>query len=415
MRSTLFRQEALQAKRECAYGDTLRVDTPKAWVFVVLVLGLSASLLAYGYWGEFTRKTHVLGQLVPTMGHIKVYAPEGGTIVERRVQEGQHVKKGDALFVLSLERNSQTASAANATAIAKLHERRDSLLRELDKQGEIGVAELAAQQERARGLSAELAQLEQEIVTQRQLVDSAQTSLTRYERYRDQSFFSAAHVQQKQEELLAQTAKLQALTRNRVSLESDLASARQATRSKKLQSEKEPAALRREIAALEAQLSEWESRRTAVITAPSDGLATTILAQQGQVASANAPLMSILPAGTVLRAELFVPSRSIGFVSVRQFVAIRYAAFPYQSFGSYAGKITEISRTLINPQESGMADQVQEPVYRVLVELESQHVNAYGKRMPLQSGMALEADVSLERRRLIDWVFAPLLSITGRV
>jgi membrane fusion protein len=415
MRTTLFRQEALQAKREHAYGDTLRVDTPRAWVFVAVVLGLAASLLAFGCWGEFTRKTHVSGQLVPTMGHIKVYAPDGGTIVERRVREGQSVKKGDTLFVLSLEHNSQTASAANATAIQKLQERRASLVRELDKQGEIGVVELATQQERARGLAAELAQLDQEVVTQRQLLASAQTALQRYERYRDQSFFSAAHVQQKQDEVLGQTAKLQALTRNRVSIEHDLAGARKATLSKKLQSEKEPAALRREIAVIDSQISEQESRRTAVITAPADGVATTILGQQGQVAAPSAPLLSILPAGTVLRAELFVPSRSIGFISVRQFVAIRYAAFPYQSFGSYAGKITEISRTMISPQESGLGNQIQEPVYRVLVDLEAQNVKAYGKQMPLQSGMALEADVSLERRRLIEWVFAPLLSVTGRV
>jgi len=349
------------------------------------------------------------------MGHIKVYAPDGGTIVERRVREGQSVKKGDTLFVLSLEHNSQTASAANATAIQKLQEGRASLVRELDKQGEIGVVELATQQERARGLAAELAQLDQEVVTQRQLLASAQTALQRYERYRDQSFFSAAHVQQKQDEVLGQTAKLQALTRNRVSIEHDLAGARKATLSKKLQSEKEPAALRREIAVIDSQISEQESRRTAVITAPADGVATTILGQQGQVAAPSAPLLSILPAGTVLRAELFVPSRSIGFISVRQFVAIRYAAFPYQSFGSYAGKITEISRTMISPQESGLGNQIQEPVYRVLVDLEAQNVKAYGKQMPLQSGMALEADVSLERRRLIEWVFAPLLSVTGRV
>lgn len=415
MRTTLFRAEALQAKREGAFGDIIRIDTPRAWLFVALVLGLAAALAAYGYWGEFTRKTHVRGQLVPSMGHIKVYAPEGGTIIERRVEEGQSVKKGDVVFALSLERNSQTASAANATAIAKLQERRESLLRELDKQGAISATELRTQQERVRGLSAQIAQLDQEMATQQQLVASAQTALQRYQRYQDQNFFSEAHVQQKHDEVLAQTAKLQALTRNRVSLEHDLAGAQQSAQTKRLQGEKEPAALRREIAALESQISEQESRRHAVITAPTDGVATTILAQQGQVASPSAPLMSILPAGTVLRAELFVPSRAIGFVAVRQLVAIRYAAFPYQSFGSYAGKITEISRTMINPQESEAAAQQQEPVYRVLVDLQQQHVDAYGKQMPLQSGMALEADISLERRRLIEWVFAPLLSVTGRV
>jgi membrane fusion protein len=415
MRSSLFREEALQANRPSLYGEVMRVDSPGAWTFIALALVVAASVFAFGFWGEFTRKAHVRGQLVPSMGHIKVHAIEPGIILERHVREGQSVRKGDVLFVLSLERNSQTASEANETAIAKLRERRASLAAELEQQGALGASEERTHEERARGLAAQLAQLDQELATQRQLLGSARSALKRYERYQDQNFFSAAHVQEKHDEVLGQTGKLQALTRSRVALAHDLAQAQQAVTSAQLQSAKAPAALRREIAALEQQISEQQSRRRAVITAPADGVATSILVQQGQVAAPNAPLVSILPAGSVLRAELFVPSRSAGFIAVRQMVAIRFAAFPYQSFGSYEGKVSEISRTVVNARESESGVQADEPGYRVLVELQSQHVNAYGKQIALQSGMALEADVSLERRRLIEWVFAPLLSVAGRV
>ena len=35
--------------------------------------------------------------------------------------------------------------------------------------------------------------------------------------------------------------------------------------------------------------------------------------------------------------------------------------------------------------------------------------------MHLKAGMLLDADIQIDRRRLIEWVFDPLLSITGRL
>jgi membrane fusion protein len=37
------------------------------------------------------------------------------------------------------------------------------------------------------------------------------------------------------------------------------------------------------------------------------------------------------------------------------------------------------------------------------------------RRRPLAIGMQLDADVLLDRRRLIEWLFEPLVSVTGRV
>ena len=54
------------------------------------------------------------------------------------------------------------------------------------------------------------------------------------------------------------------------------------------------------------------------------------------------------------------------------------------------------------------------PVYLVTVELASQSVIAYGDALPLQPGMQLEASVQIETRRLIEWVFDPLFTVTGK-
>jgi membrane fusion protein len=39
---------------------------------------------------------------------------------------------------------------------------------------------------------------------------------------------------------------------------------------------------------------------------------------------------------------------------------------------------------------------------------------AYGQPAPLQPGMQVEADVMIESRRLIEWVFDPLFTLTGK-
>lgn len=43
--------------------------------------------------------------------------------------------------------------------------------------------------------------------------------------------------------------------------------------------------------------------------------------------------------------------RSIGFVEEGQSLAIRYDAFPYQKFGIYSGKVSQVSKTLLLPSE----------------------------------------------------------------
>ena len=56
-----------------------------------------------------------------------------------------------------------------------------------------------------------------------------------------------------------------------------------------------------------------------------------------------------------------------------------------------------------------------EPLYRITVRLDRQDVPAYGAPQALAPGMQLDADVVLDRRRLIEWIFEPVLGIAGRV
>jgi membrane fusion protein len=106
-------------------------------------------------------------------------------------------------------------------------------------------------------------------------------------------------------------------------------------------------------------------------------------------------------------------------VRAGQQVLLRYRAYPYQKFGHYRGVIKSVSRSAIEPAElpsmyaAGTSGSAAEPLYRITVALARQDVTAYGRPVPLQPGMQLDADVLLERRRLIEWVFDPIFTLTG--
>jgi len=118
---------------------------------------------------------------------------------------------------------------------------------------------------------------------------------------------------------------------------------------------------------------------------------------------------------------LFAPSSAIGFVRPDQKVQLRYQAFPYQKFGHQSGAVIQVSRAPLQATElaalplQAAAGGNAEPLYRITVQLDQQSVAAYGQTQPLSPGMQLEADVLLDKRRLIEWLFEPVLGIAGRV
>ncbi len=252
-------------------------------------------------------------------------------------------------------------------------------------------------------------------MTRKNRVAAAERTVARHEQLVAARFVAEATVQQKQEELLDQRARLAETQRIIAGLERDLATARAELASAGLRRANTASAIARQIAELEQQLTEADSRRSVVITAPADGTVTTLLAEPGQTATPGTPLLSLLPEGAELQAQLLVPTRAAGFIRVGQEVVLRYQAFPYQRFGHHLGQVVEVGRSVIQPGEAGQSGSTQEAVYRVTVRLPAQSVQAYGEAMALQAGMALDADVRLDRRRLIEWLFDPLLAVTGRV
>ena len=415
MKQSLFRPDALIHQQNRLHGDVLITRSPTIWLLVSITALVAITFVGFAYWGEYTRKEHVVGYLAPTQGMIRIFSPQAGTVAVKHVNEGQQVKQGDALLTITSERTTSSTREAQAAMLAELKQRRDSLRQEQGKQQQIDTLTGNSIAGRIRGLEKEIREALAQLALQASRVASAERTVARYEKLVAERFVSEAALQEKNDALIDQRNQHAQLKRNISGLNRELSAARVELSTSGLKQANNTAAIERQISELEQQLTEADARRSIILTAPADGVVTTILAEVGQTVNPNLPLLSILPAGAELQAHLLIPTRAAGFIKPAQQVSLRYQAFPYQRFGHHRGEVMEIGRTVIQPSESSLPVAVQESVYRITVRLPQQLVQAYGQAMPLQAGMVLDADIHIDRRRLIEWVFDPLLSITGRI
>lgn len=411
----LFREAVIETQREQAFGSVLLLQPLSTRLLTLVALLIAVSVVAFAFWGNYTRKERVKGFLVPTRGLIKIYPRETGIITEKRVTEGERVAKGDPLFIVALERPAGETLETQVTAITRLRERRLSLEGELRQVDHLASLETQTQQQRIRALEAELAQLERELATQQRRIATVESSHARYRKLQSEGIASEEQVQEKLKDLLSEQATLQAQQRTRLNLTNESQTLRTQIASAELRSRTQRAAIERNLSLTLQELAAYESQRTYVVRAPEDGIATALLAERGQAINPNQPLASLLPLEAMLEAHLLVPSRSIGLLAASQPVFMRQEAFPHERFGSHSGQITEISKTLILPGETTLPIQLQEPAYRVTVRLNAQSIKAYGKEFPLQAGMLLDADIWLDRRKLYEWLLDPIYAVLGRV
>jgi membrane fusion protein len=152
----------------------------------------------------------------------------------------------------------------------------------------------------------------------------------------------------------------------------------------------------------------------AVVRAPRAGRVAAVLATSGSALAVGAPLLVLVDDRAPLLAQVFIPSRAIGFVRVGQEVQLKLDAFAFERYGAHRGVVREISRTALAPRDQDVPQPPNEPVYVALVELAAQQIEAYGQPRALSAGMQLSAEIVIDRPRLIDWLLDPLRALRGR-
>lgn len=415
---SLFRKEALEFRKVKLHGEILITNPLSMTVLTIISCVIAFLLVSYLVWGEYTQKQRVRGVLVPDKGLIRVYATQQGTIIKLHVTEGEHVEKGQLLYSQNSEKVSGSGISTQSAIMDNLLSQEESFEEERKRIIELHASTLKKSHTQLAVFKEERKQLKahEEIILEQ--IDLLQDNLSRYESIAKDGYVSKLQVDEKKKELLNTKSTYRQVIRQQLALSRDIQSLEENIKTAELRQENDLANLDRNTLSTKQSLLENDTRREVAITAPISGIVTGIIAKPGQTVG-NGSLLSILPDGSELQAELYAPSQAISFIAPGSDVLLRYVAFPYQKFGQHKGKVVNVSRVALSGkdlQEINATPAIQQAqFYRIIVNLPKQNILAYGNPEPLQAGMDVEADILIDTRKLYEWLFEPLYSISGKI
>lgn len=413
----LFREEVLRAQRGERLG-TINLATPLGFRWwVVVAAALAVSLVLILVFGQYTRRETVSGQLLPSAGLLTLSAQITGTVSRILVYEDESVRAGQPLAEVSANLVSASMGDTHAQVGVQLRAQESQVrttLANLQPQTSLQSKDLGR---RIGMLQAQIAQISDQLTLQRQQADTTEHLLHKAGPLHRRGVISTVEFDQYQATALSQRAEIKTLNRQRLDTEQQLSTLQAQLAQLPLETAAKAGRLRGQLAQLDAQLAENAAQGETLLRAPRAGVISNLLVKPGQNVTSGQTLLSILPMGSKLEAQLLVPSSAIGFVSPGNRVVLRYQAFPYQKFGQQYGKVVQVSRSALSPVETAslLGQNVATPLYRVLVALDRQAIDADGNAQPLKPGMALDADILLDRRNLWQWVFEPLYGLRERL
>ena len=174
------------------------------------------------------------------------------------------------------------------------------------------------------------------------------------------------------------------------------------------------------------QLYELKWLRTPVSGVVQKVNVTTI----GQVVTPAQSLVTIVPDGTPLIVEATVSNEDIGYLKIGQPVEVKVDTFPFQRYGTLKGTLVQISPDAEDKNaasrdtdtRAGAGSQPSDPsrdpnnatpnagyVYKVHIHTEDSHFVVDGEPRPVLSGMTVQADITTDRRRVIDFFLSPVV------
>lgn len=382
---------------------------------------------------------------------VKIVQPaETGIVKQILVDEGDRVRAGQVLLRLDT-----TVSAADLAIVAKEVELRELQIRRIDAElSGRRMKEHCAGQLRA-DCNPQVMQLFREVEAQ---------GLAHQRTYADTLRTEQASLAQAQEELLgarAQLLKLEKLLTIFAEQDASLANlAQQGLVSKiqyaekqreRIETEQDLASQRRSVGSLESRVAESQGRIARVtseyrqqllnerveaqatlgkareelskqhhrgalseLRAPQDGVIKDVATYTvGAVVSAGTVLMTLVPVGKNLVAEVFIRNEDVGFVHEGQAVKVKLATYPFQKYGMIEGTVRKISADAA--QIDSKEDQPQSDVglspYKAVVQLNRQALDRQGTSWALAPGMQVAAEIREGRRTVLEYLLSPVQKV----
>ncbi|OGA74471.1 MAG: secretion protein HylD [Betaproteobacteria bacterium RIFCSPLOWO2_12_FULL_65_14] len=417
---------------------------PLAGWMLRLLLALITAIVLWAIFGHLDIVAVADGKLVPS-SYLKIVQPaEQGIVKEILVKEGQSVHAGQVLI-----RMDTVLTGADLKAIQAEHDNKRLALRRIDAQllgkkfstGKGDPPDLGLQLEaqyvaNVRAYENALAQEKALLEKARHDLAGAQATKAKLEQVLPHYVEQERAFEKLTKDGFAGRILYTDKQRERIEKEQDLRTQEFVIRSSQAlieQSEKKMAQItadyrrqlqteRVETAAqyekLRQELAKHEHRRELLeLRAPEAGTVKDLATHTvGTVAMPGTILMTLVPRGEQLLAEVWVSNQDVGFVHEAQPVKIKLAAFQFTKYGMVEGTVRQVSADATeapsaNTRSDALTgrDRPMGPLaYRAIVELKSQHIEADGARYALAPGMQVAAEINLGTRTVLEYVLSPV-------
>jgi membrane fusion protein len=408
-RHSLFRQEVIEFQQHNRqWGRVVPLQPLSTRIMVWCVTAAAVGVIIFLFFAQYARKEVAAGYLAPVSGTARVFASQSGIISAVYVEQGDNVEKGQPLLAVATNQVASSGEDVNVAVLNSLQQQKQALTHKIVEEVNRTTSEQQRLTAQVHEHESVLSQLDSQLVVQRQRIAILEKTVEAGAQLRVKGLVSEVDQQHRKETLLEQQQTLISLNQKITERQGQLSEVRfnfeqlPFTQGDKVQ------ALRNELSAAEQRIAEVNGRTAYIVRAPIAGRVSLLRASLGAAVDPKRLQLQILPNNSALQAQLFIPVRAIGFVEVGQDVRILFDAFPYQRFGTYHGRIVKVSQTVLLDSDVAGPIALKEPAYSATVALDRPDVTANGKKIPLQPDMSLRADIILEKRTLVDWIFSPL-------
>ncbi|HEY0488660.1 MAG TPA: HlyD family type I secretion periplasmic adaptor subunit [Telluria sp.] len=418
----------------------LQENPPNPLGLRVMWAGL-AFLAGVLVWAVFSRLDIVAvaqGKLVPET-YLKIVQPtDAGVVREILVRENQPVKMGQVLI-----RMDTALSESDLKALSSAYDDKRLALRRIDAQL-AGAPLLAGANDPAPLFAQVLAQYaanrqayENAIAQENSLLEKARNDLVATREVRNKLVQTLPYYREQEaayEKLMregyAGKLMLTDKRRERIEKEQDLraqeaimASAQDSINQEQQKIAQITAEYRRQLQTERVEIAaELEQKRQALnkqehrntyleLKAPQDGVVKDLATHTiGTVTSPGTILMTLVPKGESLRAEVWVENDDIGFVHPHQEVKVKVAAYTFQRYGMLHGAVAQVGADASDPGtgEGAAAGKPPTSTYKTLIQLNRQMLQADGHTYRLSPGMQVSAEIHLGTRSVLEYLLSPV-------
>lgn len=139
------------------------------------------------------------------------------------------------------------------------------------------------------------------------------------------------------------------------------------------------------------------------LTAPVDGVVQQLAVHTiGGVVTPAQELMVIVPKEEGIEVEAIVENKDIGFVHEGQTAEVKVDAFPFTKYGVIDAELINVSSDAVPDEKLGL-------IYTSRVLLKQSAMQVVDKMIGLSPGMTVTVEVKTGKRRLIEYIFSPLM------